>query len=275
MGGRLFPAAGGRPFAVASPAAAAEPTERPGDGVEPWAGTVRSGTVCSDCSDCAAVSVNSSEERECTTLGSATDKAANPCSVLGRSKRIGERLVAEAADVTGLPYLSVRFGNVLASRGSVLTTFAEQLAAGGPITVTHPEVTRYFMTIPEAVQLVIQAAAVGRPGETLVLDMGEPVRILDVAHQLMEIAGQGVDIVYTGLRGGEKLHEELFGDGEVGRRPAHPLISHVDVPALSFARARRHAALVGADAAMVDLLSGGRSWASSGALLLPASGTAP
>ncbi len=185
-----------------------------------------------------------------------TDKAANPCSVLGRSKRIGERLVAEAADVTGLPYLSVRFGNVLASRGSVLTTFAEQLAAGGPITVTHPEVTRYFMTIPEAVQLVIQAAAVGRPGETLVLDMGEPVRILDVAHQLMEIAGQGVDIVYTGLRGGEKLHEELFGDGEVGRRPAHPLISHVDVPALSFARARRHAALVGVSPALVDLLAG-------------------
>lgn len=185
-----------------------------------------------------------------------TDKAANPCSVLGRSKRIGERLVAEAADVTGLPYLSVRFGNVLASRGSVLTTFAEQLAAGGPITVTHPEVTRYFMTIPEAVQLVVQAAAVGRPGETLVLDMGEPVRILDVAHQLMEIAGQGVDIVYTGLRGGEKLHEELFGDGEVGRRPAHPLISHVDVPALSFARARRHAALVGVSPALVDLLAG-------------------
>ncbi len=188
-----------------------------------------------------------------------TDKAANPTSVLGRSKRIGERLVAEAADITGTPYLSVRFGNVLGSRGSVLTTFTEQLAAGGPITVTHPDVTRYFMTIPEAVQLVVQAAAVGRPGEALVLDMGEPVRILDLAHQLMEIAGQGAPIVYTGLREGEKLHEELFGEGEIGRRPAHPLISHVDVPALSFAQARRHVSLVGARAAMVELLAGAPS----------------
>ena len=198
-----------------------------------------------------------------------TDKAANPTSVLGRSKRIGERLVADAAEVSGLPYLSVRFGNVLASRGSVLTTFAEQLATGGPITVTHPEVTRYFMTIPEAVQLVIQAAAVGSPGETLVLDMGEPVRILDVAHQLMEIAGQGVEVVFTGLRDGEKLHEELFGDGEVGRRPAHPAISHVDVPRLSFARARRHATLVGPAAAFVDLLAGAESPSASQDLLAP------
>ena len=187
-----------------------------------------------------------------------TDKAANPISVLGRSKRIGERLVAQAASAGG-SYLSVRFGNVLASRGSVLTTFSEQLATGGPITVTHPDVTRFFMTIPEAVQLVVQAAAVGRPGEALVLDMGDPVRIQDVAHQLMEVAGRGVEIVYTGLRDGEKLHEELFGDGEVDTRPAHPAISHVDVPPLLFARARRHSSLVGVEAALVDLLADARA----------------
>jgi FlaA1/EpsC-like NDP-sugar epimerase len=185
-----------------------------------------------------------------------TDKAANPTSVLGRSKRLGERLVAQAGAQTGLPYLSVRFGNVLASRGSVLTTFAEQLAAGGPITVTHPEVTRYFMTIPEAVQLVVQASVVGRPGQALVLDMGRPVRILDMAYQLMEIAGQGVDVVFTGLRVGEKLHEELFGDREIDERPAHPLISHVPVPALTFARARQHAATAGVSSALVDLVDG-------------------
>ena len=189
-----------------------------------------------------------------TFVNISTDKAANPSSVLGRTKRLGERLVADAALADGLPYLSVRFGNVLASRGSVLTTFAEQLAAGGPITVTHPDVTRYFMTIPEAVQLVVHASVIGRAGEALVLDMGEPVRILDVAHQLMEIAGQGIDIVYTGLREGEKLHEELFGDGEIGQRPFHPLISHVDVPPLSFARARLHATRVGVSPALVDLV---------------------
>lgn len=185
-----------------------------------------------------------------------TDKAANPTSVLGRSKRLGECLVAQAGAQSGLPYLSVRFGNVLASRGSVLTTFAEQLAAGGPITITHPEVTRFFMTIPEAVQLVVQASVVGRPGEALVLDMGEPVRILDMAYQLMEIAGQGVDVIFTGLRGGEKLHEELFGDREVDQRPAHPLISHVPVPALTFARARGYAATAGVSSALVDLVEG-------------------
>ena len=189
-----------------------------------------------------------------TFVNISTDKAANPTSVLGRTKRLGERLVAEAALAHGMPYLSVRFGNVLASRGSVLTTFAEQLASGGPITVTHPEVTRYFMTIPEAVQLVVHASAIGRAGEALVLDMGEPVRILDVAHQLMEISGQGCDVVFTGLREGEKLHEELFGDGEIGRRPMHPLISHVDVPPLEFARAVREAGSVGTSAALVELL---------------------
>ncbi|HZZ51023.1 MAG TPA: nucleoside-diphosphate sugar epimerase/dehydratase [Pseudonocardia sp.] len=161
-----------------------------------------------------------------------TDKAANPISVLGLSKRVGERLVAQESVHGPGTFLSVRFGNVLGSRGSVLTTFTEQLSAGVPITVTDPDVTRFFMTIPEAVQLVIYAAAIGHPGEVLVLDMGSPVRIADVARQLMTVAGRYVEIVYTGLRQGEKLHEELFGDGEIDARPIHPLVSHVQVPAI-------------------------------------------
>ncbi len=185
-----------------------------------------------------------------------TDKAANPTSMLGRSKRIGERLVADAADSARGTFLSVRFGNVLGSRGSVLTTFAEQLARGGPITVTHPDVTRFFMTIPEAVQLVIQAAAIGSPGEVLVLDMGEPVRIDDVAHQLMELAGTSAHIVYTGLREGEKLHEELFGDGEErDSRPLHPAISHVAVPSLQPMQMFETAATLGPAKALVELTS--------------------
>lgn len=182
-----------------------------------------------------------------------TDKAANPTSVLGLSKRVGERLVAHAALEGAGAFLSVRFGNVLGSRGSVLTTFAEQLAAGVPITVTDPEVTRFFMTIPEAVQLVVYAAAIGRPGEVLVLDMGKPVRIADVARQLMTLAGRSVEIVYTGLREGEKLHEELFGAGEVDRRPIHPLISHVDVPSANPEYMAERGAAVGAEAAMREL----------------------
>jgi len=166
-----------------------------------------------------------------------TDKAANPSSVLGYSKRITERLTATAGAVGTGTYLNVRFGNVLGSRGSVLTAFNSQIAAGGPITVTHPEVTRYFMTVQEAVQLVMQAAAIGASGEALVLEMGRPVRICEVARQLADQARNGIDIVYTGLRPGEKLHEELFGAGEFDVRPHHPLISHVDVPTLAPAHA--------------------------------------
>jgi FlaA1/EpsC-like NDP-sugar epimerase len=162
-----------------------------------------------------------------------TDKAANPSSVLGYSKRISERITAERAESADGTYLSVRFGNVLGSRGSVLTSFARQIAAGGPVTVTHPDVTRYFMTIEEACQLVIQAAAIGAPGEALVLDMGEPVRILDVAQQLIDQSGDRTTIVFTGLREGEKLHEELFGEGEPQEhRRSHPMVSHVPVPSL-------------------------------------------
>jgi FlaA1/EpsC-like NDP-sugar epimerase len=162
-----------------------------------------------------------------------TDKAANPVSVLGYSKRITERLTAHYADRYGGAFLSVRFGNVLSSRGSVLTAFQAQVRAGLPITVTHPDVTRYFMTLQEAVHLVLQAAVVGRGGEALVLDMGEPVRIAEVAQRLAAEAPQPPEIVFTGLRPGEKLHEDLFGVDEIDSRPLHPLISHVRVPPLA------------------------------------------
>jgi FlaA1/EpsC-like NDP-sugar epimerase len=162
-----------------------------------------------------------------------TDKAADPCSVLGYTKRLAERLTAAAANHGTGVFLSVRFGNVLGSRGSVLTAFAKQIEAGGPVTVTDPDVTRYFMTVEEAVQLVIQAGAVGRDGEALVLDMGEPVKIDDVAKRLIAEADRPIEIVYTGLRDGEKLHEVLFGADEDGSSPSHHRISHVAVPPLS------------------------------------------
>jgi FlaA1/EpsC-like NDP-sugar epimerase len=161
-----------------------------------------------------------------------TDKAADPISVLGYSKRITERLTAHAASRFPGTFLSVRFGNVLSSRGSVVTAFQRQIELGRPLTVTHPEVTRYLMTVQEAVHLVLQAAEIGRDGEALVLDMGEPVRIADLARQMAEQADSSVPIVYTGLRPGEKLHEDLFGTGETDARPLHPLVSHVTVPAL-------------------------------------------
>ncbi|MDT0193809.1 nucleoside-diphosphate sugar epimerase/dehydratase [Arthrobacter sp. AB6] len=167
-----------------------------------------------------------------TFINISTDKAANPTSVLGNSKRLAERLTAWAAERTGRSYLSVRFGNVIGSRGSMLPTFIAQIEAGGPVTVTDPEVTRYFMTIPEACQLVIQAGAIGRPGEALILDMGHPVKILDVAKRMISMSGRAVDIVFTGLRPGEKLHEELFGREEHGERPYHDKVTHTSVPLL-------------------------------------------
>jgi FlaA1/EpsC-like NDP-sugar epimerase len=168
-----------------------------------------------------------------------TDKAADPTSVLGYSKRITERLTAYAADHGATVCMSVRFGNVLGSRGSVLTTFQAQIERGGPLTVTHPDVTRYFMTIEEAVELVIQAGAIGSGGEVLVLDMGEPVRIADVARLLASRSDRQLTINFTGLRPGEKLHEVLLGTGEIGSRTDHPLISHVPAPPLDPAVARR------------------------------------
>lgn len=162
-----------------------------------------------------------------------TDKAANPSSVLGHSKRVGEKLAAWAAEETGLRYLSVRFGNVIGSRGSMLPTFQRLIEAGGPLTITHPDVTRYFMTIPEACQLVVQAGGIGEPGEVLILDMGEPVRILDIAERMIAASGKDISIVYTGLREGEKLHEDLIGLGETDSRPKHPKISHTRINSMS------------------------------------------
>ncbi|MTK02899.1 polysaccharide biosynthesis protein [Micromonospora sp. CP22] len=161
-----------------------------------------------------------------------TDKAADPISVLGYSKRITEMLTAHTAANYPGTFLSVRFGNVLSSRGSVVTAFQRQIESGQPLTVTHPDVTRYLMTVQEAVHLVLQAANIGRDGEALVLDMGEPVRIDDIARRMIEQAASPVEIVYTGLRPGEKLHEDLLGSGESDHRPLHPLISHVKVPVL-------------------------------------------
>jgi FlaA1/EpsC-like NDP-sugar epimerase len=176
-----------------------------------------------------------------------TDKAADPVNVLGRTKRMAERLTATYAQHNKGRFISVRFGNVLGSRGSVLETFAAQIARGGPVTVTHPEVTRYFMTIPEAVQLVIQAGAVGRGGEVLVLDMGQPVRIADVATHLIALEGRPIRIVFTGLRPGEKLHERLFGANEQETRQVHPLISHVPVSPLPPSAVRMRATSVTLD----------------------------
>lgn len=168
-----------------------------------------------------------------TFVNISTDKAANPTSVLGHSKRVAEKLTAWMAQETGQRYLSVRFGNVIGSRGSMLPTFRALIESGGPITVTHPEVTRFFMTIPEACQLVIQAGGIGRQGEVLILDMGEPVKILDVATRMIATSGKQIDIVFTGLRHGEKLHEELVADGEGDERPFHSKITHAHVRAMS------------------------------------------
>jgi FlaA1/EpsC-like NDP-sugar epimerase len=157
-----------------------------------------------------------------------TDKAVNPTSVMGASKRAAELLVLEAANQSRKPFVAVRFGNVLGSRGSVVLTFRRQIADGGPVTVTHPDMKRFFMTIPEAVQLVLQASVIGGGGEVFLLDMGEPVRIVDLARDLIELSGlevgRDIDIVYTGLRPGEKLFEELFVTGEQYERTAHEKI---------------------------------------------------
>ena len=159
-----------------------------------------------------------------------TDKAVNPTSVMGASKRIVEMLVEAASQraAAGQRFLSVRFGNVLGSRGSAVPIFQRQIAEGGPVTVTHPDMVRYFMTIPEASRLVLQASAQGKNGEIYILDMGEPVRILDLVHDLVRLSGLEPDvdmpIVFTGVRPGEKLREELMTEEERGSRTGHDKI---------------------------------------------------
>ncbi|NJS09008.1 MAG: polysaccharide biosynthesis protein [Microcoleus sp. CSU_2_2] len=157
-----------------------------------------------------------------------TDKAVNPTSIMGASKRVAEMLVLQAAKKSKNPFVVVRFGNVLGSRGSVVPTFKQQIAAGGPITITHPDICRYFMTIPEAVQLVLQAAVIGGGGEVFMLEMGEAVRIVDLANDLIRLSGyevgKDVEIAFTGLRPGEKLFEELFIPGEKYNKTQHEKI---------------------------------------------------
>ena len=182
-----------------------------------------------------------------------TDKAVRPTNIMGATKRVAEQVVQEIAQTTGRKFVAVRFGNVLGSRGSVVPTFLRQIRAGGPITVTHPEVRRYFMTIPEAVQLIIRAGTIGEGGEVFVLDMGEPVRIMDLARAMIELSGlqpgTDIEIRFTGLRPGEKLYEELFFDSESAVATDHPKVL----------RARNGSLPVGSSAVVDALVEAARS----------------
>ncbi|MCJ7726608.1 MAG: polysaccharide biosynthesis protein, partial [Acidimicrobiia bacterium] len=164
-----------------------------------------------------------------------TDKAADPVNVLGLTKRLGEMLTSHYGAALDRPYISVRFGNVLGSQGSVIPIFRDQLQRGETLTVTDPAVTRFFMTLEEAVQLVVQAGAIGAGGDVMVLDMGEPIRIVDLARRLAaEITpGHAPTFEYTGLRPGEKLHETLVSNDDVEKGRPHELLLCYRVPSIA------------------------------------------
>ena len=167
-----------------------------------------------------------------------TDKAVRPTSVMGSTKLVAEKYLQAVASTSKTKFITVRFGNVLNSAGSVVPTFRRQIMAGGPLTVTHPEMTRFFMTIPEAVQLVLQAGAIGDSGQVLILDMGEPVKILDLARDMISLSGlrypEDIDISFTGLRPGEKMYEELFYGNEKHAQKVHAKIFCAEREPISF-----------------------------------------
>jgi len=167
-----------------------------------------------------------------------TDKAVRPTNVMGASKRIAEMFVQSLNAHNETQYITTRFGNVLGSNGSVIPRFRKQIKKGGPITVTHPDITRYFMTIPEAAQLVLEAGSMGEGGEIYLFDMGQPVKILDVAEKLIKLSGlqpyEDIDIKFTGLRPGEKLYEELLNDTELSKATHHPKITIANIEKSNF-----------------------------------------